>query len=427
MTKRIKRIQYPNFKKNVATKFNISEFYSLLRHANLELEEKKEIIERIPDLPAFKVEELFITLKNLETKTSQNSELAKDWNTLSKIYNLPETQPQETTLKTEFSIILKRVLSKVKGQGNQEVVSSIAALFYLKSSQLSQARGRGLFKDQNTQLQGQPPILLSGPTGSGKTHLIDTLEKEFSSLNFVRIDASNLVRTGIHGLSTDDLGRIIWDTNETKRQQSIHAEHSVVVFDEFDKLLSNPESREILNQILTIIEASSPLRVMKLDQRNQTEYPKELPTKNLLFILMGSFEVYQNRSKSNIGFTSEKETYAQIDSNYLANLNMPPELRGRISKIFTMKNNIDDASYLEILTSSERSPLVQLQKRLQFIGHELIFNQNELLNVIKQANTEELGMRGLFNEFSQLSQVDEILIDALHQSTPKTYQLKIKY
>lgn len=251
------------------------------------------------------------------------------------------------------------------------------------------------------------PIFLTGKTGSGKTHMVKQLCKMFD-LNFIAINTPTISNAGYKGVTLADIGASLLQHSDDSR---VRAEHSVVFFDEFDKLfISDGEQLStyhlsLMTEILTIIEGATPFPVR--DSHG-------IDSSRMLFILGGSFNIHQKKEKMPIGFMGEKTLQDTPDSQLkLADFGLPDELAGRIGKIIAL-DDIDHHQMIDILLNSPTSPFVALKHRLAMsdctveiesaVFEDLVENGKEAI--------EKFGVRGLYQAFYRLPQVSEILFEA---------------
>lgn len=256
----------------------------------------------------------------------------------------------------------------------------------------------------------QQPILLIGATGTGKTHLVKHITKAYH-LNVITVDCSTMVRTGIVGTSLETIGRMIY---EGANQDVCVAETSVVVLDEFDKLfLEHNKNLEIAMQLLTVIEGSVPFPVERHSQEKFCDYPLNISSERMLFIVAGSFGVHQQNSNRhfkgfNIGdFDRSLEEY---DHFTLSEMGVPDELLGRIGRIVCLRQlSVED--YIRVLYQSPTSPWNVLQNQLKMVGCTAELPEEVVMDLIdyNQDAIDKFGARGLYQAFNRLSSVTDIL------------------
>ncbi|MCD4668165.1 MAG: AAA family ATPase [Sulfurimonas sp.] len=236
------------------------------------------------------------------------------------------------------------------------------------------------------------PVLIVGPTGSGKTFIVQKA-CEYIDTIFMHVDTANMVPEGIQGYSISKLGRDI----VTKANYNMDkASHCVVFLDEMDKLFyGNDDSKygpRVATQLLRLIEGSE----VKLS--DSADIP-DLDTTNIQFILGGAFQWVLDKKlekKSTMGFNNQQEE----NSNYEITLedlykeNIPKELLGRMSTIVNLRTLLKD-DYYNILTNSQSSPLKNFINKVEFHGDKIDINEETLQNISKVAEESELGVRAI--------------------------------
>lgn len=187
-------------------------------------------------------------------------------------------------------------------------------------------------------------VLLVGPSGTGKTHLIQSLSK-LHNFPLICLDATQLMPTGNKdGVNTQQLIKLINDTaNEyTKQPEYFNPEgviNQMVIFvDEFDKLGTSFDSsgnwnKHVQANFLTLID-------------NKEEFS------GISWIFAGAFtDIYENKGKEkSIGFFPEekKESTKEITDEEILKAGIVPEMLGRISLIVQL-DTFDKDDYCKIL------------------------------------------------------------------------------
>ena len=150
------------------------------------------------------------------------------------------------------------------------------------------------------------PILLEGPTGSGKTFMFQLLEEmpELKDLCFFNYCASDMTPNGFSG---DDISNVFSKYERMARQKMKKGENGlqmplgIIFLDEMDKIIgmSNTDSNgEDCNAIVT---------AQLLTAIAGTQNYGSVDTSKILFIMAGAFEELENsrkkkREEHGIGF-----------------------------------------------------------------------------------------------------------------------------
>ena len=251
------------------------------------------------------------------------------------------------------------------------------------------------------------PIMLAGPTGSGKTMLVKTAA-EYLSLPFVHVDCSTLVSVGIKGYSVNDvlkeiIRRCDYDYTEISR--------TVVFLDEADKLLQHHDS-SVKDQLFRMVEGGT----MTIEKSNPYEERTfkdidSISLEGVQFIFGGSFE-YQKEEKNTPKVGLIQEVRAHQDTWEIEDVEkagLPKELIGRITEI-VMLRALDAEDYVSILSNSEISPLKRYEKMLAYNGVKSAITQEELKQIALKATKLSYGARSLSKLLEE--HFDALLFDA---------------
>ena len=208
------------------------------------------------------------------------------------------------------------------------------------------------------------------------------------------------IQEGIVGFSTNDIAKQLLE----KADNSVTlAEHSIVFFDEIDKLLHTTYGPSIQSQLLRLLEGTE-LRFSpdRWDSNDSKPPARALQTKNMLFLLGGAFQqMFENRKQS-FGFRQSDECDAEEAPQYredmdieLNKLGFTKEFMGRIATILTLAP-LDADDYFEILKQSKSSPLKEFVKRIEFHGDSVQVSDDALMAIAKRAAKSQVGARALY-------------------------------
>lgn len=264
-------------------------------------------------------------------------------------------------------------------------------------------------------------VLLLGPTGVGKTHLIRHLAKMIG-VPFVKADATRYTETGYVGANVDD---IIKDLVAQARGNIELAQYGIVYLDEIDKLASTHGGRDVSGKgvqtaLLKIMEdtdvdlggndVKSQLKAIR-DAKNGTDTGSNtINTKNILFIVSGAFsgldEIIKARmSKKSIGFTAsdsdknamdEDDTLRYAKTEDLVKYGFEPELIGRLPVKVSCKH-LNVSEFFKIMKNAKESVILQYKSSFDAYGIELSFDDEALLAIAARALTYKTGARALMS------------------------------
>ncbi|MBR1827952.1 MAG: ATP-dependent Clp protease ATP-binding subunit ClpX, partial [Atopobiaceae bacterium] len=258
-------------------------------------------------------------------------------------------------------------------------------------------------------------ILLLGPTGTGKTLMVQTLAR-ILDVPLAIADATTLTDAGYVGEDVEQiLARLIAAAGGIE-----NAETGIVYIDEIDKIArptgnagalatsADPSGEGVQQALLKILEGSLS-NVPPLGGRtNLFQKSSQLDTTNVLFICGGAFvglaDIVRRRvSQRSVGFaTSDTATSKMTDNELLAmvepqdlhRFGLIPELVGRIPVItHTSELTIDDM--VRILVEPSNAIVRQYQSLMAYDGVELEFDDDALRAIADLALKRGTGARGL--------------------------------
>ena len=256
-------------------------------------------------------------------------------------------------------------------------------------------------------------ILLIGPTGSGKTYLLQKLS-EILDVPIAFSDANDLTANGYTGKDVDVILKSLIDKSNGDIEK---AQKGIIYIDEIDKLAQNNNGKDIgttavQQSLLTILEGCD----YYFDKKNiASEYPASINTKNILFICGGAFDGLEDiiksrlNKKQSIGFNINNTNSSKdnISSNVMNNLEIRDlakygfieEFIGRLSSI-TILEKLTEADMKDILVKPKNSIIKQYQELFKIDDVELNFSDDALSYIAEKASKQNTGARGLKNIIS---------------------------
>ena len=248
-------------------------------------------------------------------------------------------------------------------------------------------------------------VLLVGPTGSGKTYLMQTLAKTLD-VPIAIGDATSLTEAGYIG---DDVESLLEALLQKAGGDIKKAERGIVYIDEIDKIaqktnLERKNTRDVSGEgvqqaLLKIIEDGE---VSISHNRREVT----LSTKNILFVGGGAFvdllktKQAPTKVKHPIGFTASYEEshtakrYRQVTQEDLVRFGFIPEFAGRIPIVATL-TSLSEEELIRILEEPHESIIKQYQTLFEIDDVVLTFSKDALHYIAEEALKRQAGARGL--------------------------------
>ena len=289
---------------------------------------------------------------------------------------------------------LKTIISdsKKKFIGQEAVIDDLAMNIYLNTQIINK-------KNEEYAQRNKSIILLDGPTGTGKTAILQDLSNKMS-VPFVKADATSYTSYGYKGASlTDILIELLDKTNGNIEL----AQEGIVCLDEFDKLASATNERS--DQVGFKKSIQHELLKFGIDGEYDITYHDEnirFDTSKLTIIYMGAFTNLREKKKTiknGIGFNSElnieeKTKDKIIDEQSLVEYGYERELVGRIKLQATTKKYTEE-DLKNILLHSQISPLLELKELFASNNKILTYDDDFIDAYITYAYKRNTGARAL--------------------------------
>jgi endopeptidase Clp ATP-binding regulatory subunit ClpX len=331
----------------------------------------------------------------------------------------------------------------VIGQREAKKVLSVALCDHFQHVRMTlEGRPAPFYQKQN--------VLLLGPTGVGKTHLIRSAA-ELIGVPFVKADATKFSETGYVGGDVDDLVR---DLVRRAGGDAKKAEHGIIYLDEVDKLATREpgsgrdvSGRGVQTNLLKLMEDGDVPLVSPNDVTGQLQSamaamrggagpgPETVSTRHILFIVSGAFSgidrivrnrveaARERRSTSKGGAKSADATltaglealienlaagerrerpgaaavdrwHAQAGTSDFIAYGLEPEFVGRLP-VRVACHGLDRDDLFAVLKRSESSLIHQYERAFAAYGIEVEFQDDGLRRLADLAAVEGTGARGL--------------------------------
>jgi ATP-dependent Clp protease ATP-binding subunit ClpX len=244
-------------------------------------------------------------------------------------------------------------------------------------------------------------VLLVGPTGCGKTHLVSTLAKLFD-VPFAQGDATTLTEAGYVGDDVDMiLGRLVVAAGGDIQR----AEKGIIYIDEIDKI-SRAESggRDVRGEgvqqaLLKMLEGGTVTINPTGGRKGPTSATQEIDTTNILFIVGGAFSGLTdtaNHKKRSLGLHAQTPQSERklVTAKDLVKYGMIPEFIGRLPVIAQL-GSLAVEDLIKILTEPKNAITKQYKALFSLDDCELEYDPEFLKAVAEKAQREGTGARGL--------------------------------
>ena len=268
-------------------------------------------------------------------------------------------------------------------------------------------------------------VLLLGPTGSGKTYLVQTLAK-LLDVPLAITDATSLTEAGYIG---DDIESVVSKLLAAAGNNVAKAEHGIIFVDEIDKIArkKNANQRDVSGEavqqgMLKLLEGAEVEVPVGATSKNAMVPMKLVNTKNILFIVGGAFsgleDIIRERLNrhSSIGFQADlKDKYdddkyilRKVTTEDLRKFGMIPEFLGRLPIVCPL-DPLDEDMLMEILSKPRNAILRQYEALLAMDEVKLTFEDGALRAIAKQALKKDTGARAL------RSIIESFMLDIMYE------------
>lgn len=245
------------------------------------------------------------------------------------------------------------------------------------------------------------PMLISGPSGTGKTEVWRVIKKLFGEIFRIEIvDGASMTQEGWKG--------------SNKLSSHIDKEISdggILIVDEFDKL-SKPQyeaggsnvAASMQSEFLKLLEGEyvkkdidKKIAGMVRFDTAPTPSQTKINTKKMGIVLVGAFEDIKVKRQSCIGFGNvviSQSIFVQdiTDEEYI-DFGVLPELVGRVAMKVTT-NQLSDEEYIQII-HNQYSRVSTIINAFKEFGVDLsgLINDDEVRELIKRSKSNKTGVR----------------------------------
>ncbi len=278
--------------------------------------------------------------------------------------------------------------------------------------------------NQNIEIQ-KSNMLMIGPTGSGKTYLLQTMAR-ILNVPLAITDATSLTEAGYIG---DDVESVLSKLLVAAGNDVARAEQGIIFIDEIDKLAKkkNLNQRDVSGEavqqgLLKLLEGSEVEVPVGAMSKNAMVPLATVNTRNILFVVGGAFsgldEIIRERlmKQSSIGFRADlKDQYKddktilqKVTGEDLRNYGMIPEFLGRLPIVFALES-LDEDMLVRILREPRNAILSQYEELLALDEVKLTFEDDALRVIAKKALERDTGARAL------RAVLEEYMLDIMYE------------
>lgn len=331
--------------------------------------------------------------KDTEEQEKTTKEKTGDFHFFEESYVFPPLKKKMKLVPQELVAYLDK---NIIGQDKAKRILAVAVCNHYR--RIERANGSAVPKSN---------ILIQGPTGTGKTFLLQNLAK-LLDVPFTIADASAITEAGYKGR---DMESILTSLYQAAGQDIEKTQKGIVYLDEFDKL-SSSMGRIGTGYAYTVGEGVQ-RQMLKMIEGCEMDIPKsgtkmgsdtiKINTENILFICGGAFVGIRKKEtteKRQIGFgespiVEEKTSVpTKLTAQDFIDYGFIPELIGRLPIIVEL-DALAEEDLVDILKNSEASFLKSYQDMLRAEEVELCFEEEAIREIAHKAYNRQVGARGL--------------------------------
>jgi len=281
--------------------------------------------------------------------------------------------------------------------------------------------------------------LLMGPTGCGKTHLVELLFQSILKLPTVIVDITTYSETGYVG---QDPNTIITRLLHAADDNPLLASIGIICLDEFDKIASGQNNAifagagttkdvtgmGVQRELLKMLESGEVVVPLELTHSTYGDHIV-MSTDDIAFIACGAFSGFQQVARrrgasDRIGFGRAPNqgnspdaiavSYTHEEVENVANFQaygFLPELMARFTRVVPF-SALDEDTLREIL---QTNVIDRLTREFSDEGYELVVSDDVLGHIVRESMRRETGARGLASILTR--HLEEAAFEAFAESS----------
>ena len=320
-----------------------------------------------------------VTKINIENGKVKSFETSKRVETVKTSKETKVKPAVKKEVKNDFSYNGLCNYIKERVFGHDDEIDTLAKILYLNKTAQKE--------------DGVESILITGPTGTGKT---ETIKAAASYLNipYMEVNAANIVPQGIKGMSIEDVLSNLYIRSNYDLDK---AERGLVFLDEFDKL--NDNDLEIKGTVKDILLTFTQGGTFPIDN---DQFSISFDTAMLSKVFAGVFDKIRDNKKL-IGFAKQeeknedKEKELELRDKIIEKGYFSEEELSRINTILSY-SDLDRETRKRILLYSKLSELNKKKNRYKRDYDIDIITEESYINaVLDEINKKNKGMRVVNN------------------------------
>jgi ATP-dependent Clp protease ATP-binding subunit ClpX len=242
-------------------------------------------------------------------------------------------------------------------------------------------------------------IIMVGPSGAGKTFLMQVLAKHLG-LPFVAADATSMTAAGYVG---DDVESILTRLILAADNSVERAQKGIVYIDEIDKIarVSRADGgRDIGGEgvqqaLLRMVEGSTVAVNPSGPKKTSVSETVWFDTRDVLFICGGAFSnMREGRARGTMVMGKEPEAKRPLAHRDLFSAGIIPELAGRLPVLVEL-SQLGRDELVKVLSKTKDCLADQYRSLMRMDGVRLVFSQEFLEAVADEATATGTGARAL--------------------------------